>query len=69
MDSPKRTLAKTITWQVSGLVMMALLGFVVTGSFAVAGGLALASTVIGTISYVLHERLWARIKWGRTISR
>lgn len=69
MDSPKRTLAKTITWQISGFVMMAILGFVVTGSFMAAGGLALTSMVIGTVSYVLHERVWARVHWGRTVSQ
>ena len=65
MDTKGRTLAKTLTWQTCGLLMMAILGYVTTGSLTAAGGLAVASTVFGTISYILHERLWARIGWGR----
>ena len=65
MENTKRTLAKTITWQILGLIVMASLGFIATGSFRAAGGLAIASTMVGTVSYILHERLWARIPWGR----
>ena len=65
MESKLRTVAKTFTWQVTGLVVMCAIGYLATGSLAVAGGLAVASTAIGTISYVLHERIWARIAWGR----
>ncbi|WP_326973151.1 DUF2061 domain-containing protein [Candidatus Rhodobacter oscarellae] len=64
MDTAKRTLAKATTWQVSGFAMMTLLGFLMTGSLATAGGFAVASTLIGTVSYVVHERVWAQIAWG-----
>ena len=65
METPKRTLAKAVTWQVTGLISMAAIGYVATGDVAVAGGLAITSTVLGTLSYILHERIWARVAWGR----
>ena len=65
MDTRIRTIAKTTTWQASGLLMMGMLGYIATGSLERAGGLALTSTALGTITYVLHERIWDRVPWGR----
>lgn len=65
MESRARTFAKTMTWQSTGLISMAIMGYIATGSFTAAGGLAVASTALGTVTYVLHERIWARIGWGR----
>tara|TARA_R110002094_G_scaffold205882_4_gene176605 strand:+ start:182 stop:400 length:219 start_codon:yes stop_codon:yes gene_type:complete len=66
MENRARTFAKTFTWQVLGLVVMAILGFITTGSMRAAGGLALASTALGTVTYVIHERLWSAVRWGRS---
>lgn len=67
METRKRTLTKAILWQVLGLVVMGLIGWALTGSAALGGGLALANTFIGFITYVLYERLWAHIGWGRSV--
>lgn len=65
MDHPRRTLAKTITWQVTGFLSMLGIGYLATGTVSGAGGVAVTSTAMGTICYVLHERAWDRIAWGR----
>lgn len=65
METPKRTLLKTITWQALGLLTMTLVGFVLTGSASVGGSIALSGAAIGAVCYILHERVWARITWGR----
>lgn len=65
METRKRTWIKAIGWQALGLLMMTLLGAIFTGSVSAGGALALASTAIGLCTYVLYERLWARIAWGR----
>jgi len=65
MESRKRTLAKAICWQISGLIMMILIGYVFTGSASQSGAIAIVGTVVGFLSYILHERIWARIGWGR----
>lgn len=64
-DSPARSIAKAATWQVTGLVAMLAVGYLVTGSLALGGQIAVASVTLGFLSYVLHERIWARIQWGR----
>jgi uncharacterized membrane protein len=65
METNRRTLAKALSWQLMGLVTMTTLGTIVTGSAGIGGALALTSAVLGTICYVAHEKLWARVPWGR----
>lgn len=65
MDSTTRTLAKTLTWQTSGLIVMMVITYIVTGSLIDGGIVALVSTATGTCSYMIHERLWSRVRWGR----
>ena len=65
MDTHSRTLAKAATWQTAGLIMMAGLGYLFTGSFVQGGALALTSCILSLGSYILHERLWAQVGWGR----
>lgn len=65
MDTGKRTLLKTIIWQIVGLFTMSAVGFAITGSIISGGALALANTGVGIITYITYERIWSRIKWGR----
>jgi uncharacterized membrane protein len=66
MDTGKRTILKAILWNALGLAMMLLVGFAMTGSLALGGMMAVINTSVGLASYVLYERLWARIAWGRS---
>ncbi|GGO50769.1 Uncharacterized membrane protein [Roseovarius pacificus] len=65
METRKRTLVKAIVWNIIGLTVMALVGLILTGSVAVGGAMAVVNTVIGLTMYILYERVWARISWGR----
>ena len=65
METRTRTVAKALGWQVLGLVMMALVGAVVTGSVALGGTLAALNAALGLLCYVAYERVWAHIRWGR----
>ena len=67
METRKRTLTKAFLWQLLGLAVMALIGWAMTGSATLGGGLALANAAVGFVTYVLYERVWARIGWGRAI--
>ncbi|GGL62737.1 DUF2061 domain-containing protein [Wenxinia marina] len=66
MDTTARTITKAISWQAWGLVTMTLIGWLMTGSVQQGGALALTLALVGLVSYILHERLWARVRWGRT---
>lgn len=65
METHRRSVVKALVWQGLGLVSMLLIGWLVTGSATVAGGLAVANMAVGFVCYLLHERFWARISWGK----
>lgn len=64
MENNKRTLTKAISWQVIGFVMMAVVNYFYMGDFSQGLGLSALLTFIGLVSYYLHERFWASIRWG-----
>ena len=65
MESNLRLLVKAVTWQAMGFLSMTLIGYLATGSVAVGGTIAVTGTVVGFAGYVLHEKLWSRVRWGR----
>lgn len=65
METRRRTVIKAVIWQIMGLVVMVAVGWALTGSIATGGWFAVINTVIGFTSYVLYERVWSRIGWGR----
>jgi uncharacterized membrane protein len=65
MDTRARTILKAILWNLLGLASMSLVGLLMTGSAALGGALAVANTALGFVAYVLYERCWARVSWGR----
>ena len=67
MDSPRRSLVKALIWNVMGLVVMAGVGLAMTGSLAVGGAMAAINTCVGLTMYVIYERVWDRIRWGRHV--
>lgn len=65
METRRRTLVKAVLWNVLGLATMGIVGLIMTGSAAAGGAMAAINTGIGLTMYVLYERLWSRINWGR----
>lgn len=65
MESRQRTVVKALLWQALGLVMMCAVGWALTGSMAVGGGIAVINACIGLVTYICYERLWAGTSWGR----
>lgn len=65
METRRRSLVKALLWNFMGLAIMTLVGLIATGSVTVGGELALVNTAIGLTLYVIYERIWAGIAWGR----
>lgn len=65
METRRRSVVKAIVWNAMGLAVMTVVGLIATGSAAVGGALALVNTAIGLTLYVVYERIWAGISWGR----
>jgi len=66
MESRKRSVIKAVIWNMLGLLVMAIVGFAMTGSLSTGGAMALINAALGLSMYFLYERLWARIQWGRS---
>lgn len=64
MENKKRTWTKALTWQALGLLMMSTVNYLYLGDLHQGIGLSLLLTVQGLLAYVVHERLWARVRWG-----
>ncbi len=62
--SGRRSLVKAITYRVLIMCLDFLTIYLFTGAQHVALGFMLVSNLYSSISYLMHERLWARIQWG-----
>jgi len=65
METRMRSIVKALIWNVIGLSVMAIVGLIVTGSLAAGGAMAVINAALGFVSYLIYERVWARIRWGR----
>jgi len=65
MDTKRRSLVKSITWRVVGIVLLGAISYAITGDWE---EMAIITTLFHGIRFVLyyyHERLWLRISWGK----
>ena len=65
MDSSKRSLAKTVSWRITGSASTFAISYAILGDFSVSGTIALIQLTFNTVLYFIHERLWDRVAWGR----
>jgi uncharacterized membrane protein len=67
METRRRTILKALIWNLIGLLSMSAIGYLATGSVALGGGIAVINTLVGLICYLVYERIWLRINWGRHV--
>ncbi len=65
MEKKTRMVMKAVTWQLIGFVVMSIINVLYMGNWRDGMGLSVVLTLIGLVSYYLHEQVWARIRWGR----
>ena len=66
-DTPIRSLAKAVSWRITGTVDTFLISWLITGQVLLASGIALTEIMTKVILFWLHERVWNKINWGRGI--
>jgi uncharacterized membrane protein len=64
-DSQPRSIAKTVSWRVTGSVDTFVLGLIFTGNAKIAGSIAVAEMATKMVLYYLHERAWSAIRWNQ----
>jgi uncharacterized membrane protein len=60
----KRSVVKAITYRAFIVCADFLVIYILTGRIRVALAFMIVSNLYTTVAYYLHERIWARIKWG-----
>ena len=64
-DSGQRSLAKAVSWRVTGTADTFIISWLITGSLTLASGIAVTEVITKIVLYYLHERAWDRVRWGR----
>jgi uncharacterized membrane protein len=64
-DHWRRSLAKTLTYRLVIIVMIFIVSIFITHNTRQALEITGWNTILATIIYYLHERVWSRIRWGR----
>jgi uncharacterized membrane protein len=66
-ESLARSIVKTLSYRVFILILDFATIYLFTHKLSVAIGFTVVSNVYTTLAYLLHERVWDRVKWGRRI--
>lgn len=66
-DTKSRSLAKAISWRVTGTADTFLISWLITSEPLLATGIAVTEIVTKVFLYWFHERVWNRVKWGKLI--
>ena len=64
MESHKRSIAKAASYRFFGSLITAGIALLFTGRVDVAVGIGALDAAAKITAYFLHERIWARIRWG-----
>ena len=64
-DTPVRSLAKAVSWRVTGTIDTFVISWLITGQLLLASGIAFTEIMTKICLFWAHERVWNKIKWGR----
>lgn len=64
-DSSTRSLAKAVSWRLTGTIDTFIISYLITGQALIASGIAFAEIMTKVFLFWVHERVWNRISWGK----
>ena len=64
-DTAVRSLAKAISWRITGTIDTFLISWLITGHVLLATGIAFTEIMTKVFLFWLHERVWNKIDWGK----
>lgn len=64
-ESRVRSLTKSFTWRIVGVVVLFIVSYLLTGDVPQASAITIIFNLIQIVLYYFHERAWIRIEWGR----
>ena len=64
-DRPVRSLAKAVSWRITGSLDTIMLAWLFTNEIGVAVSIGMTEVVTKIVLYYFHERIWNRISLGK----
>ena len=64
MDTLNRTFAKTASYRITTFILTFVLTYFISGVVTISLLTAILSLTLGALTFIIHERLWTRVKWG-----
>jgi uncharacterized membrane protein len=64
-EAHRRSLAKAVSWRLTGSIDTFVLSFLITGSVRVAGSISGVELFTKILLFYFHERIWTLVPWGR----
>ena len=65
METNKRSLAKTVSWRITGSGATFAISYLIIGDLNLSGTIAAIQLTFNTLLYFIHERIWNRVRWGQ----
>ncbi len=65
METNKRSVIKSLSWRIVGILVLAVTSYVITGNLRKMTWITAIYTVVQLALYFLHERVWDKINWGK----
>jgi uncharacterized membrane protein len=64
-ETNRRSLAKAVSWRITGTIDTFIISWLITGELLLASGIAVTEVVTKVVLYWAHERVWNRVNWGK----
>lgn len=64
-DSSIRSIAKTLSWRVVATIASFVVSYIITGNIMLSSSIAGSQIIVQTVLYMVHERIWNKIIWGK----
>jgi len=62
-ESRKRSILKTISYRAILTAVLAVITYTYTGNLVQTSGITIIFSVVATLVYYAHERIWTKITW------
>ncbi len=64
-ENHSRSIIKTITYRLLIIVSNAIIIYLMTGDISLSASFIGVTSVVSTLLYFIHERMWNGIHWGK----
>jgi len=66
LDTKKRSIAKSFSWRILAIIVLATVSFLITRDLQKTSIITLFYHFVQVIAFVMHERIWNQVGWGRS---